>query len=57
MTDKEHDPNAPPRQPAGAKRGEKRPYKTPQVESHPLFERMALNCTPWMKGTGEDDFS
>ena len=47
-----------------AKRGSKEParparraYATPRVETYPLFERMALNCTIEIKNTGEDDFS
>jgi len=35
----------------------RRPYAAPRVETYPLFERMALVCDPWMKNTGEDDFS
>lgn len=35
----------------------RRAYKTPKVETHPLFERMALNCNSDSKNTGMDDFS
>ena len=35
----------------------RRPYATPRVETYPLFERMALNCSIELKNTGEDDFS
>lgn len=35
----------------------RQPYETPRVETHPLFERMALNCDVYWKNTGEDDFS
>lgn len=35
----------------------RRPYRTPELKSFPLFERMALACTPILKGSGEDDES
>lgn len=60
MADKERDENAAPngpQKPAPLTRVEKRAYKAPHIESYPLFERMALNCDPGMKSTGEDDFS
>lgn len=40
-----------------ATRVTRRPYKTPKVESYPLFERMALNCDVWMKNSGMDNHS
>lgn len=59
MTDKKRDAavDKPESAPPSTSGPSKRPYRTPRVESYPLFERMALNCDPGMKNSGEDDFS
>ena len=60
MATSEHDEREAGRQASGTgepQQPERRAYSTPRVETHPLFERMALVCDPYMKNTGDDDFS